>query len=80
MNHFSYQGSSDLQFVMFYPGRLKGLSRYAKSLISGAFIGTGSAMLINGILVSTVLAEEKVEPPKYPWSHLGLADSYDHSR
>jgi len=69
-----------LCFQMFSSGRLKKLSRLPKSLISGALIGTGSAILINGIFVSTVLAEEKVEPPKYPWSHTGLADSYDHAR
>ena len=60
--------------------RLKGLSRYPKSFISGVLIGSGSAILINGIFISTVLAEEKVDPPKYPWSHSGLADSYDHAR
>ena len=65
---------------MFPAGRLKSLSRLPKSFLSGALIGTGSAMLINGIFVSTVMAEEKVEPPKYPWSHSGLADSYDHAR
>ena len=49
-------------------------------LMSGSLLGTGSALLINGILSSTVFAEENVEPPKYPWSHNGLADSYDHAR
>lgn len=27
-----------------------------------------------------VHAEEKVDPPKYPWSHSGLTESYDHAR
>lgn len=71
---------SVLFFQMFSSVRLKRFSRVPKSLVSGALIGTGSAILINGIFVSTVLAEEKVEPPKYPWSHSGLADSYDHAR
>lgn len=62
---------------MFASGRLRSLS---KSFVTGSLIGTGSAILINGIFVSTVLAEEKVDPPKYPWSHSGLADSYDHAR
>lgn len=43
---------------------------------SGALCGTGTALLFN----SLVAAEEKVDPPKYPWSHSGLADSYDHAR
>jgi uncharacterized membrane protein YagU involved in acid resistance len=29
---------------------------------------------------SRVLAEESVEPPKYPWSHSGLMSAYDHAR
>lgn len=50
--------------------------RIASVFSSGALFGTGSALIFN----SVVAAEEKVEPPKYPWSHRGLADSYDHAR
>lgn len=58
----------------------RGLNRLSKFITAGGLVGTGSALIINGIFSSTVLAEEKVDPPKYPWSHSGLADSYDHAR
>lgn len=54
--------------------------RFTKFVTAGSLIGSGSGILLNGIFSSTVLAEEKVEPPKYPWSHSELADSYDHAR
>ncbi len=54
--------------------------RLSKLVGGGGLIGGGSGIFISGIFGPTVLAEEKVEPPKYPWSHSGLTDSYDHAR
>lgn len=31
-------------------------------------------------LPTRVVAEECVDPPKYPWSHSGWLSSYDHAR
>lgn len=51
---------------------------YGNSVATAAGIsGSGLLLLVIG---KSVLAEEKVEPPKYPWSHSGLADAYDHAR
>lgn len=63
---------------MIFRGKLR--QNRLSSLMGGSLLGTGTVLLINGIISSTVLAEENVEPPKYPWSHNGLADSYDHAR
>lgn len=54
--------------------------RLSKFVGAGGLIGGGSGILFSGIFGSTVLAEEKVDPPKYPWSHCGLTQSYDHAR
>lgn len=46
-------------------------------------VGGASGGLLAAILSSrhsVVHSEEKVAPPKYPWSHLGLFSSYDHAR
>ena len=52
---------------------------YSSLAIAVGASGSG-LILFSSILGKTVLAEEKVEPPKYPWSHCGLANSYDHAR
>lgn len=57
---------------------LNRFKNYGNSVATAAVIsGSGLLLLVIG---KSVLAEEKVEPPKYPWSHSGLADSYDHAR
>lgn len=55
--------------------RFKNYSSIALAAGAGA---SGSGLIL--LLGRSVLAEEKVDPPKYPWSHSGLADSYDHAR
>jgi len=43
--------------------------------------GLGAAGLLSQwVLSSSVRSEEKVDPPKYPWSHSGMASSFDHAR
>jgi hypothetical protein len=53
-----------------------------QSRIVGAISGgiVGGFLVGRSSLVPTVHNEEKVLPPKYPWSHLGLFSSYDHAR
>lgn len=50
--------------------------RFFSVFSSGALCGIGTALIFN----SFVAAEEQLNPPKYPWSHSGLADSFDHAR
>ena len=58
--------------------RFKNYSRL--NFVAAAGSSGSGLLLFTSIIGKTVLAEEKVEPPKYPWSHGGLADSYDHAR
>lgn len=62
--------------VQMFINRFKNYSSMA--LAAGA--GGSGLILLSSALGKRVLAEEKVDPPKYPWSHSGLADSYDHAR
>lgn len=52
---------------------------YSSMAVAAGASGSG-LILLSSALGKRVLAEEKVDPPKYPWSHSGLADSYDHAR
>ncbi len=49
----------------------------ANKFLIGGVIGSGVSGLVN---FSMVFNEEMVTPPKYRWSHSGLADSFDHAR
>jgi len=44
------------------------------------FMWSISELLKSLSIIETIHAEEKADPPKYPWSHLGLFSSYDHAR
>lgn len=52
------------------------LRRRVRNFGAASVVFGGSTFLFG----CAVFAEEKVEPPKYPWSHSGLASSYDHAR
>lgn len=53
---------------------------HAIGVSSGLLVGYATTKVAHGLLARQVLAEENVEPPKYPWSHLGWLSSYDHAR
>ncbi len=50
-----------------------------KFIISGT-VGIGFSLLTTGLIVVEASSEDKVDPAKYPWSHSGYTDSYDHAR